>query len=321
MTNETHKTALELFGDDAAKIAKAGNAAANAQADSIAHFVQAVLDAEQGGNNPKLKATFKDGKGKEARKVTHVIDKAFLVEYAQGKLSDEQIKRIMPTLRELTPAHKAAFEAYEATKTWTAAEKIDFAAHISRLKADLDMFESKSARTTAWRPIYFAAVLFADPELDPTSVEVKAKDRKSEVTVMVTPRKMVEGEWIEGKPVRRALSHKNVSDRLDAIKAANGVKPAKRKPRQAVNAPAVAKPSAHTGVTITPESFRRGGEARNALADAWKADAQMLTAAYDAEVTLTAKERRALIDRILAECAMLDKEGMADLRKGMAKLG
>lgn len=327
-TNTNTMTALEMFGADAAKIAQAGNMAGNAQADSVLHFTQAVLDAEQGGNNPRIEATFKVGKGKEAKEVTHVIDRDFLVKYAKGELSEDQVKLIMPTLRELTPAHKAAFDAFEATKAWDAVTKADFAAHIDRLRADLDMFESKSARTTAWRPVYFAALLLADPELDENSVEIIRKDRKSEVTVNVT-KSVGEGEAKMTVVKRRALSHKNVAERLDKLRAGAKVVNGKAVTRPNANGAGQGKvtkpdtqtkPTAQTGVTIVPGSFAKGGEDRKHLADAWQADTDMLTAAYDNEVKLTSKERRALLARIMAEVALLDAEALADFKAEVAKM-
>ena len=320
MTNTTNTTAVtpvtdtitsayEHYKTDAASVYAGINSAGNASVNMVVHFLEAVLEAETSNSFDGFVATHvisKRGKEKQTREFT--LDVATLTDYAMGKLTTDEVKLILPTLRQHTPAWQKAFDAYEAVKKWSAGDKDNFAAHVKRVKDELVTFESASSRVSTWRSIYFAALVIASPEYDETSMEVTSKGRKSEVTVIKHATKTTDDGTILRVDTRVSLTLEQCNAQLALL---SGKAKAKRTPKTST---ANAKPITVKAddALISTEMVRKGGEPRKGLAKNLSKVSHLMG---ELDGAPNAKEFKEIVTLILSLEASLDADRMAALAK------
>ena len=135
---KTTQTAFEALIADINAAQTRSNKDSAGIADMAVHITKAVLDAEKGGNYPKLQGTVTrvSGKGKDRKTSDHVvtIDAAHLTKFAQGALAQSEVSEMFDALASLAPNVQKARAAYADLSKLKGQDRALFAAEIAEAK-------------------------------------------------------------------------------------------------------------------------------------------------------------------------------------------
>lgn len=247
MATNTHNSALESLIADLNAAQDRATSDEHGAATLAVHLVEAVLASEgKGANGAKIIGTVTrvSGKGDKRKTTQHkvTINKARLVKYAKGQLTQDEVTETLDALAGVSPVVAAARKEYAELQAMSAVDRKLFAAELDSAKT-----KAHTLTQTVRRPLRAAAYIFASG-MDASTVS--AEMSKGSLVIMRDVR-------VGGVVKRKSLATKAIDEGLANLAAAAGNGKTKRAP-QASKANTAKPVDVMNSVTVTPQSFDNG---------------------------------------------------------------